>query len=231
MSEFKPRRFGPLKALEKLAEQPSDHWIILLHGYGASQEDLASLADLVTLNKNYNWLFPNAPLEVPIAPGFSGRAWWPLDLIELEEMIRTGGEKNYSLKTPKGLEQAAQMVNQGILELKVPWNQIILGGFSQGAMLATEVFLNQGGAAQALVVLSGTVLNQDRWQSLAAKSQAKPFFMSHGKSDSVLPVRQAEALETLFCQAGLKGRLELFEGGHEIPAPILAKLSRFINSL
>ena len=73
------RRLGPLEAVEAV-QNPDAPWVVMFHGYGADAFDLASLADVIPAKKPLNYLFPQGPLEVPIGPGWTGRAWWPINM-------------------------------------------------------------------------------------------------------------------------------------------------------
>lgn len=204
-------------------------WIIFFHGFGADANDLFPLGEIITTDKRYNWLFPNGPLDVPMSAG--GRAWWPIDMMEIQKAILSGQERDMSLNTPAGLDKAVTMALDMIKQLRVPWDNIILGGFSQGAMLATELYLNAPEAPKGLVIMSGTLVHQDKWKDLIPKRAGKKFFQSHGTADQILSHRQAARLETLLTQNGMKGHLLSFAGGHEIPMPVMKKIGEYINSL
>ena len=61
--------------------------------------------------------------------------------------------------------------------------RIVLGGFSQGAMVATDVALRLEEPPAALVVLSGTLLCQDEWRRRAV------WRFSHGDQQHVWRLR------------------------------------------
>ena len=206
-------------------------WIIFFHGYGADCNDLFSLGQMISTKKTCNWLFPNGFLEVPIGPGWTGRAWWPVDMLEIQRASERGEHRDFSDITPPGMPKAYEMAMTMINQLKVPWNKIILGGFSQGAMLATELYLRAPEAPAGLVMMSGTLLHQEEWKKLIPQREGKRFFQSHGSLDPILGFKQAQKLETLLTQNGMKGSLLSFRGGHEIPPQVLQKISEYINFL
>lgn len=196
---------------------------ILFHGYGADAYDLRSLAEVLSPGKNLNFLFPQGILEVPIGPDWTGRAWWPIDL----EAIQSGKIRDFASERPESLDQLRKKIFAMVDALKTPWNKIHIGGFSQGAMLATDIFLNAPEAPKSLIILSGALINKTEWKTLAPNRAGSKFFMSHGQYDPVLPHKGAAQLETLLIQSGLKGSLQSFAGGHEIPMPIIEKLRLF----
>ncbi len=224
------RQLGKIHC-EEINKDDNAPWIIFFHGYGADCNDLASLGNVISTKKTYNWLFPNGHLEVPIGPAWMGRAWWPIDMMEIQRSMESGIARDFSNESPKGLEKARDLAFEMIRQMKVPWNQIILGGFSQGAMLATELYLNAPETPKGLVLMSGTLLNQDKWKALLPNRMGQKFFQSHGEADKVLGFKQAQKLETLLTQNGMKGSLMSFRGGHEIPQQVLNKIGEYVNSL
>lgn len=224
------RQLGKIHCQE-INKDDNAPWIIFFHGYGADCNDLFSLGEMITTKQTYNWLFPNGSLEVPIGPGWTGRAWWPINMMEIQEAAARGEHRDFSRATPQGAEKAIQATSEMLKQLRVPWNQIILGGFSQGAMLATELFLTAPETPRGLVIMSGTLIDQPRWSELAKHRKGSRFFQSHGMMDPILGYKQAQQLETMLTQAGMIGRLEGFRGGHEIPMPVIQKIGAYINTL
>jgi phospholipase/carboxylesterase len=196
-------------------------WVILLHGFGADASDLEPLKDHIPTSKKLNWLFPQGLLEVPIGPGWTGKAWWNLEMRTLDT--------DFSGSKPEGLLKARQELTKMVEALGVPWNKIFIGGFSQGSMLAVDLYLNAPEAPAGLIVLSGSLLNKNELKPLLENRKGEKFFQSHGEVDSVLPIKGARQLESFLNQGGMKGGLQSFSGGHEIPAKVLAKLGEYLN--
>ncbi len=224
------RQLGKIHCQE-INTQDDAPWVIFFHGFGADSSDLFSLGQMISTKQPVNWLFPNGILEVPIGPAWMGRAWWQIDMLEVQRAMERGEHRDFSKETSKGFFKAAEMASEMIRQMKIPWNKIILGGFSQGAMLATELYLKAPEAPAGLVIMSGTLVNQDEWTRLIPARTGKKFFLSHGQMDQVLDHKQAQKLETLFTQGGMKGALLSFRGGHEIPAQVLAKIGTYIDEV
>ena len=214
------RQAGPLQAIEHFND-PDAKWVILFHGFGADANDLAGLVDFFQFKKPCNWLFPNAPLTVDIGGGFQGRAWWKIKMTELEG--------DWSDKKPPELNQATNQVLKMMASMKFEWKNVILGGFSQGAMLATDVFLKAPETAAGLICLSGTLLNRSEWAEVAHKRSGSSVFLSHGEADQVLPHKGSIQLQKFFEEHGLKTQFASFRGGHEIPMQVLEKMKNYIS--
>lgn len=197
--------------------------VILLHGFGADSSDLFPLADFLDPEGKWNFYFPQAPLEVPIGPMWTGRGWFPISVRELEEGI------DFVRARPPGLDKASAMVYDLIFELNS--DKLVLGGFSQGAMVSTEVAMNNATDIAGLLLLSGALLDQDNWGKKAANLKGKPFLQSHGAQDPVIPFPAAQKLYEVLKNAGAEGQLITFNGGHEIPVPVLQKSKDFLAKI
>lgn len=221
------RQLGGLQTLV-VPGDPGAPVLVLLHGYGADAWDLAPLAQALPLPQRPTWLVPNAPLEVPIGPHMTGRAWFPIDMVALELAMIAGRGADLSGSRPPALESSRKQVQAMLEEFGADPAQVVIGGFSQGAMVATDWTLHSPVAPCGLVVLSGTVVDREGWTRLAANKPDFKFFQSHGRHDPLLPVAGARALHALLHQAGWQGDLLEFNGQHEIPMPVLAALQPWL---
>lgn len=212
---------------------PVTRAIVLLHGFGAPGDDLVALADWMDV-PGAAWVFPEAPMELGGLYGDS-RAWWMIDLARLERDLARGAPSERADEHPDGLPEArAQVI--ALLDavrdrLGLPDDRVVLGGFSQGAMLATDVALHTERAFAGLVLLSGTLLARSAWAPRMAARAGLPVFMSHGRRDALLPYAAAEALRDLLAEAGLAVHWVPFDGGHEIPPPLLDLVGEFLAEL
>ncbi|TGL62637.1 alpha/beta hydrolase [Leptospira jelokensis] len=221
---------GPLKVL-RVKGDPDAPTVVLFHGYGASAFDLYPIHEVLVTDQKFNWVFPHGHLSIPLMPGYNGRAWFPIDMAALEEAIRKNDFRNFADKDPEGMDIARASAYLMLEALGVPWSQLILGGFSQGAMLATDITLRNEQNSKGLMILSGALVNEALWKDLAPKKTNLRFFQSHGEFDPILGYANAKKLEKLLRNSGLLGEFIAFPGGHEIPAPVVQGISRYLNSL
>ncbi|MDE2039173.1 MAG: hypothetical protein KGO96_06265 [Elusimicrobia bacterium] len=220
------RQLAGLSALE-LPAPGQAATIVLFHGYGADGADLAGLAQALALPRPARWLFPDAPLSLE----WGGRAWFPIDAAAIERAQRAGTPLDWSDSGAGDLERAAATAGEFLQALGAGWGDLILGGFSQGAMLAAELALRAPENPRGLVLLSGNLINAAAWRRLAPARRGLPFFQSHGSVDPILGFPGALKLEALLRGAGLKGRLLRFEGGHAIAPEVLESLRDFLSRL
>lgn len=203
--------------------------VVLLHGYGAPGEDLVPLQRVLDVPRDVRFAFPAAPLEPSELAAYGGRAWWNIDVLALQQAAR-----DFSREVPDGLAEARASVIELLdglsRELQVPGERLILGGFSQGAMLACDLALRTDRPLAGLVLLSGTLLCRDQWQPLMAARSALPILQTHGLSDPLLPYAAARELRELWRAAGASVEWVEFPGGHELPDSVLDALAAFVRT-
>ena len=221
--KIKEKKIASLEVIEVEGNKESNT-IILLHGYGANKEDLFPLHEYIKTPPNTRWIFPDAPLELQ---GYFGRAWFPILASNIDQ-IQAG--LDFSKINPKGLKEASEKILELINSLDTPKEKIILGGFSQGAMLSTEAMLSLNDSINSLLILSGTLVNSDNWEQSLSKKSKFHFFQSHGIYDPILPYSNAEKLFNLLKNTNHQGELVSFNGGHEIPDLVIKKLNLFLET-
>jgi len=222
------RDIGSLTCHVIQPEKQTDHpelAIVMCHGFGAPGEDLVGLGpeilSQVEQPDNLRFYFPQAPLSLAEQGIPGGRAWWMLDL-ELLAMAAEGRlERDQRDETPEGLTSAREQLDETVEEIQketgLPRNRIVLGGFSQGSMVATDLALRGAETPAALIVYSGTLLCQDDWKSAAGNHPQLKVLQSHGRQDPILPFRVAEDLRTVLSEAGCDVKFLAFDGPHTIP--------------
>jgi phospholipase/carboxylesterase len=209
--------------------------VVLCHGFGAPATDLVPLApELVALRPELGprvrFVFPAAPLSLAELGMPGGRAWFHIPLEVLMGRQRDWGA--YARAVPEGLVQARRMVMGLVSALSaatgLPYGRLVLGGFSQGGMVTTDVALRLEEAPAGLAILSGTLICQEEWKERAGRRKGLPVFQSHGRYDDVLPYGQAEKLRELLEGAGLGVEWLPFNGPHTIAPEELERLAAFL---
>lgn len=209
--------------------------LVLCHGYGAPGDDLVPLGE--ELGPGVRFACPAAPgvLEMGVPADMSGRCWWPIDMVELQLAVMRKDYETLTTREPSGLDasRASLLALLDVLErdYAAPRSRLVLGGFSQGAMLATDVTLHAERPPAALAILSGSLIAKRTWLPLMKGRAGLPVLQSHGRADPVLAFSIAETLRDELTSAGLNVRFVPFNGGHGIPAVVLEELSRLLQSL
>ena len=141
--------------------------LVLLHGYGANEQDLLSLADMLPDE------FVVASLRAPLVSG-PGYTWYPLT-----------ASIDYSLDAVK---QAAAYVQDWIDSVKANHPSVTLLGFSMGMAMATTLLRQRPDGYAAVVGLSGFAVDADGDPSFrdAELDGTVPLFWGRDQQDPVI---------------------------------------------
>jgi phospholipase/carboxylesterase len=179
---------------------------VILHGWGANAQDVASLVPLLNL-PNYQFLLPNAPFSHPQVPG--GKMWYDL------------AREDY-----KGLALSQELLTDWIKSLEsttgISLESTILSGFSQGGAMTLDVGLNFPLAG--LICLSG-YLHQTP-QNL--NPPLPSVLIVHGRQDTVVPLSAAQKVRDYLLNQGAPMQYKEFDMGHEISPEVLEVVQDFI---
>ncbi len=222
------RQIGGLtcRVVDAIEGDRPDIVAVFCHGFGAPGDDLVPLAGELLraqpdLRGSTRMIFPQAPLDMAPQGLPGGRAWWPIDMLQLQTAIEFGEFRNLRNECPELLPEARRLLMQLIdevrAETKLPLSRFVLGGFSQGAMLSTDVTLRLPESPGGLVIWSGTLLCEDQWRPLAPHRAGLTVVQSHGYEDPILPSEAAGWLREMLAVAGLTVRFFPFHGYHQIP--------------
>ena len=224
------KNFGRLQALHiPASSKNSDRAVIMLHGYGANAFDLAPLQSLPGPLSQDHWYLVQAPLPLPMGP-YEGRAWFPIDMEERQMQAMRGERFDFSEQIPPTLNEVSTQL-QEFLNLVAPSHRkIVIGGFSQGGMMALDLAFHTKHNVEGLILLSTNPLAKSRWAKAIETTPKWPWlFQSHGKQDPMLPYSNARELFDWLRPHSNAGRFVSFQGGHEIPQKVWNELGAFIN--
>ncbi|MFI5304503.1 MAG: alpha/beta hydrolase [Nitrospiria bacterium] len=200
--EINPEKGAPLGCL------------VFIHGLGVNGKDLMPLAAQLNLPQT-KYVFPNGPYNVEYT--YEGRAWYSL---------------------PKENGKGISFSRGGILEILqeiefsgVPSNQIIIGGFSQGAVMSLEAGLRYPNRLCGIIALSGYLHAPERISS--EKSQANqgiPILICHGVDDDVLPIEGSREAARWLEKEGYPVDYHEYPIGHQVISEELNVIRQFILS-
>jgi len=164
--------------------------VIFLHGYGANGADLLGLADPLGEHlPDTLFLSPDAPEECAGVP--FGRQWFPIPWIDgsSEEESRSG--------LMRAADDLMAFIDGVMVDEDLLPEQVMLLGFSQGAMMALHVAPRRDEAVAGVVAISGRLLEPE---ALIDEAVCKPpVLLIHGDQDEVVPVQSlpiaAQALQ------------------------------------
>jgi phospholipase/carboxylesterase len=199
--------------------------VVLLHGWRAPGDDLVSLAGELARPRT-RFLVPAAPLPEP----GRGRAWWQIDRgTRPEKVSKDELPPNFRVNPQV---TAARLAVQALLreahERYAP-DSVAIVGFSQGAQLALDVALAADPRVDRVAVLSGALIADSLPALRAATPPLPAVFVSHGRTDQVLPFDGATSVQALLTRRGYAVTFFPFPGGHQIPPDVVTALGRFLS--
>jgi len=175
--------------------------LILLHGLGADGNDMHPIAQAMAarLQNTYPQLqirihCPDAPARpVSVNGGYIMPAWF--DLYSLDSHARMDTH---------GIEQSRQRISQLItteLDNGILPEHIILGGFSQGGVIAMHCALHQSERLGGLLALS-TWLPRTPLPPPSTAACQTPVFIAHGIDDDLIPLQAANHTRDTLAELG-----------------------------
>ena len=185
--------------------------IVILHGWGANAEDVASIVPFLQLPE-YHFVFPNAPFPHPHSP--VGRAWYELSRDNMYEGLPQSRELLIDLL--QSLEQSTG----------VPLKKTILSGFSQGGAMTLDVGLKLPFAG--LISMSGYLHSDIQNLEIPASNFLRPVLIMHGKQDEVVPLQAAQKARDALELQSVPTEYHEFDGGHQISSQMLDVARTFI---
>jgi phospholipase/carboxylesterase len=219
-------RSAPLGSIARGGDGPPT--VVLLHGYGSRAEDWLQFEPRSPDGSGgpSTWRFPAGTRRLyPQAPwrGFgSHRGWWWLHL----EGYQIGDQlPDLSKANPGGIKVASQLVRDLITNEKQP---LILGGFSQGAMTSAEIAFQTEQPLAGLMLLSGTVVNEEGWAEHFAGRRHLPILIAHGRRDPTLSFEIMERFQARLKAFGMDVTWVPFDGVHEIPPVVVEAVNSFV---
>ena len=182
--------------------------VILMHGRGADAHDLAELAPMLDVPPGCRFVFPNAPRAWEPSPGMTfGWTWfdgWP------PESASVAASRELLLKFLDEIRE------------RYPTSALIVGGFSQGAMMSLEAGLRTDAAA--LIAMSGGLYERHLPEQLTQR----PLFIAHGSVDDVVPVSYGRRARFVLEEKGFDVEYHEYPMGHQIVMEELDDLRAFI---
>ena len=149
--------------------------LVLLHGYGSDGQDLIGLAPLFADLIDSPLIFaPNAPESCPLNP--AGYQWFALN--SGDDLTRLDGIEDAAMSVHVLLESLWSETGLGPADT-------MLGGFSQGGMLALYAGLSRDKALAGIMSFSGGLpFDTGHWPEIESEP---PVLLVHGDMDEVVP--------------------------------------------
>jgi phospholipase/carboxylesterase len=187
--------------------------IVLLHGWGANNQDLGDLVPYFKLPE-YQFLFPNGTFDHEFSD--TGKMWYSFT-----------GAGQFTDRSITQLATSKEVLTDWIQSLPdstgIPLDRTWIAGFSQGGAMTLEIGL--GLPVAGLIVMSG-YLHSDRPKP---PQKTPPVLIVHGTQDDVVPIESARTSHQQLTNWGVDVKYQEFSMGHSIVPEVLDVVRNFVT--
>ncbi len=186
--------------------------IVLLHGWGANNEDLGDLVPYFNLPE-YQFLFPNGIFDHEFSD--TGKMWYSFT-----------GAGQFTDRSITQLATSHAVLSDWIQSLPdgtgIPLDRTWIAGFSQGGAMTLEIGLDLPVAG--LMVMSG-YLHRERPKPT---KNTPPVLIVHGTQDDVVPIEASRNSQQQLTAWGVDVKYQEFNMGHSIVPEVLDVVRNFV---
>jgi len=187
-----PHQGQPVRTAGKPLET-ADAALILVHGRGASAADILTLAPLLP-HPNMAYLAPQA----------ANNTWYPFSFLAP------------IANNEPHLSSALRVLDDLVAEVEaagVPAERIVIGGFSQGACLASEFVARRARRYGGLLAFSGGVIGPPGTpRDYPGKLDGTPAFIGCSDVDPHIPLARVLETAELFTRMGAQVTQKIYPG-------------------
>jgi phospholipase/carboxylesterase len=202
-----------LQALERPAAGDPEGALVLFHGRGADEHDLFPLLDALDPERRLQGYTPRGPLALP--PG--GAHWYIVPRVGYPD--------------PETFRIGYSAAVEWLDALPFPAERIVLGGFSQGAVMTYALGLGKGRPRPAaLLALSGFIPTVEGWEP-DLEPPFPPIVIAHGEYDPVIPVEFARRARDVLEEAGADLLYRELPVDHTIDPAVLPELRQVVAAV
>jgi phospholipase/carboxylesterase len=201
--------------------------VIWLHGLGADGNDFAGLVPELDLKgcPPIRFVFPHAPsIPITINGGYVMPGWYDLYGMDL-----------VSRQDDRGIQKSEWAIN-ALIENEVargiPYERIVLAGFSQGCAMALHTALRLPHKIAGVMALSGYLPLADRFPSERHAANAHtPIFMAHGTQDQVVVIQRGEESRDALAKLGHPVQWHTYPLPHSVHPREIADIASFLQQV
>lgn len=192
--------------------------LVLLHGYDATEHDLTSLGPL--LDPAGRYLVAGA--RGPVPTDGNGTAWFSYGPLgpDADTFHHSLGALHTTL-------------DQLCAEHVMTRDEVVLGGFSQGAAMALALGLDDPTRPPPAGILcwSGFLADVDGFSPAWAARARTPVLVQHGRLDETVPVELGRDTAATLAHHGLDVSFHEYEIGHQLTIEALADARSWLATI
>src|SRR5262245_31362732 len=205
----------------------SPQWAVLwMHGLGADGHDFEPIVPEIDLPKGLavRFVFPHAPMRpVTINGGAVMRAWY--------DVTGQGGVRREDEQGVRESQRNIEALIEREKKRRLPANQILLAGFSQGGAMALQTGRRHPERLAGLVVLSSFLPLADKLAAEASVANRDvPIFMAHGTHDPLIPLSRGHESRDRLLGQGYRIEWYEYRMPHSVCAEEIADLSAWLRT-
>jgi phospholipase/carboxylesterase len=187
--------------------------ILAIHGRGSNEEDLIGLAP--HLPQGLLWISPRAPLLL----GPNSYEWY---------RVRVVGRPDPE-QVASALETIDRFIDESLSVYPIDPQRLFLMGFSQGSLLAMCDALTNAARVAGVIAQSGYIPSHINLEIDETAIKNKPFLLTHGEQDTMIPVEWARASRDRLQQLGVDLTYQEFQMGHTVSMDSLEVISKWLE--
>ncbi|MDR3490574.1 MAG: dienelactone hydrolase family protein [Gammaproteobacteria bacterium] len=218
-----------LSCIEMNPTIPATGSIIWLHGLGADGSDFSPIVPELNLwpQRPVRFIFPNAPSRpITINNGYVMPGWYDI----------TSLSKIHGHLDNAGIEESVNAIRLLIEHEEqrgIPSNKIVLGGFSQGALIALMTGLRFEKPLGGIFALSGyfPFTPEELTQLASSANTNTPIFIGHGKEDTIVPYFLGEKTFELLKNKGYPVSFKSYAMAHSVNMPELNDIAGWLKTI
>ncbi|CAN5319371.1 alpha/beta hydrolase [soil metagenome] len=190
--------------------------LVLFHGRGADEHDLYPLLDALNPEGRLVGAAPRGPLSLP--PG--GAHWYVLGGIGTPEATTFYG--SYAA--------ASEWLDEFLAEQGIGYDRLVLGGFSQGGVMACALGLGAGRPRPAALAVFSSFIPTVEGFALELSPPLPPVAIGHGTLDPVIEVEWGRRAKELLERAGAEVLYRETPMGHQIDPEFVREVADWLRA-
>jgi phospholipase/carboxylesterase len=187
--------------------------LLALHGRGSNEEDLIGLASY--LPPDFLWISPRGTFSL----GPDAYEWFQITQIGKPDPVRLAG----------ALETIDRFIDEIIETYPIQTDKLYLLGFSQGSIVSLSYALTKPQRVAGVIAQSGYFPHEAGLAIDEVGVRNKPFLLTHGIQDPMLPVDWARRSRDTLQALGVDLEYHEFNMGHQVTAESLDVISAWLE--
>jgi phospholipase/carboxylesterase len=201
-------------SVESQGTNPLYPTILTLHGRGSNERDLIGLAS--HLPNELLWVSPRGSHKL----GIDSYEWY---------RVRVIGRPDPD-QVLSALETIDHFIDEILSAYPIDPHKLFLLGFSQGSLLSMCYALEHPSRVAGVIAQSGYVPSHINLEIKADDLRNKPFILTHGQQDTLIPVEWGRASRDLLQKLGIYLSYYEFQMGHTVSMDSLEVISEWLEN-